>query len=135
MSKKSEKIRSSAVDSGTRNDQANKLHQTVKLKFWLARQCRLIIIYYKRLEAVYERSPAFFEQFQKNFKIYLSCDNNFAFCMHIENIHSDNNPTNQTCRSFQQILIKTMIHVQFHVCLKFQFHDPPRGKIFANKVY
>ena len=133
MSKKSEKIRSSAVDSGTRNDQANKLHQTVKLKLWLARQCRLIIIYYKRLEAVYERSPAFFEQFQKNFNIFLSCDNNFAFCMHIENIHSDNNPTNQTCRSFQQILIKTMIHVQFHVCLKFPSICSHNGKYWRRK--
>ena len=53
------------------------------------------------VEAMYERSPGFFKQFQKNFKYLIleekpnfSCLKNFAFCMHLESIHCDYNPTN-----------------------------------------
>ena len=53
------------------------------------------------VEAVYERSPGFFKQFQKNFKYLIleekpnfSCLKNFDFCMHFESIHCDYNHTN-----------------------------------------
>ena len=53
------------------------------------------------VEAMYERSPGFFKQFQKNFKYFISEEKpnfsslkNFAFCMHFESVHCDYNPTN-----------------------------------------
>ena len=51
------------------------------------------------VESMYERSPGFFKQFQKNFKYFIleeipnfSCLKNFAFCMHFESVHCDYNP-------------------------------------------
>ena len=53
------------------------------------------------VEAMYERSPGFFKQFQKNFQYLISeekpnfsCLKNFFFCMHFESIHCDYKPTN-----------------------------------------
>ena len=101
---KSAKIRSAAVGTATENDQANKAPAAKRRKTKKrrrARQIRLIIKYQEMVEAMYERSPGFFKQFQKNFQYFISeeklnfsCLKNFAFCMHFENVHCDCNPTN-----------------------------------------
>ena len=53
------------------------------------------------VEAMCERSPGFFKQFQENFNYFIpeekpnfSCHKKFIFCMHFESIHCDYNPNN-----------------------------------------
>ena len=53
------------------------------------------------LEAMYERSPAYFKQFQKNFRFFVSEEKpssmfarNYAVCMHFENGYCELLPSN-----------------------------------------
>ena len=53
------------------------------------------------VEAMYERSPAYFKQFQKNFRFFVSEEKpssmfarNYAVCMHFENGYCELLPSN-----------------------------------------
>ena len=106
------------------------------------------------VEAMYELSPGFFKQIQKNFKDFISkekpnfsCLKNFAYCMHFESVHCDYNPTNHyhvliDMSKFSADFLKQKNRVQFRVflqlssiCSRLRIHWRQREMFFKNSCW